>query len=756
MTPQAEPDAFSRLAPFLQQALYQQGWTELRPLQLDAISALMDGTGHLLISSGTASGKTEAAFLPILTHLFQSGPSASVLYIAPLKALINDQSVRLKRLTTGSTLRLTAWHGDADPAAKKRLLASPGGVLQITPEALEGLLLRRTLHLQDLFGGLTHVVIDEAHAFMQSERGRQVQCLLERLERFTPAPPRRVGLSATLGNLDDAAEWLRGSSGTPVTVIRDSGQGRQLRLALEHYRTADTVGETSAAVEEDAPSAYTLAPGLNQAIYQHTLGLKSLVFRNSRQGAEDSGQALRELAALRGTPDIYHVHHGSVAARTREDAERALRHANEAACTVATVTLELGIDLGELDLVEQVGRPPSVASLVQRLGRSGRRGTPATMIFSSLESQEDPQRPVHQSLPWDLLLSISMLHLYLEDKWVETPLTPRYPCSLLVHQTLAALETHGQLSPPDLAGAVLTLTPLRHFSAAQYRTLLQGMLASGLISRNVDGTLRPGKVGERIVANYEFLSVFAQAKEYTVVCGARTVGTVGSNPGVGQLFSLAGRAWRVRSADAQRRRLTVTRERGRRASAWNGGSADLDTRVVRRARQLLGETDVPAYLQPAATRRLHEARDRVRESGLLGGTVHALSERHLLLTPWVGHRTLRTLQALLTLGGGTEGDPAQNAAAEHAVGIDEASFTLNLPGSLDSLKRRLARIPDQDTARAALKAEFLVRPALGEGRSVGGGKYDEHVPHDLLGDAYVHDVLDLPGAYTELNAWKLP
>lgn len=194
--------AFNQLAPFIQEYIWRHNWTEIRAIQAAACDAILNSDDHLLIASGTASGKTEAAFLPILTSLHNDPPeSIGVLYIAPLKALINDQFQRLDGLLEAADIPVTAWHGDISDSRKKRALRQARGVVQITPESLEGLLLRRSGEVAQAFSELRFVVIDEVHAFMADERGRQVLCLLERLARLTRVPPRRVGLSATLGDL---------------------------------------------------------------------------------------------------------------------------------------------------------------------------------------------------------------------------------------------------------------------------------------------------------------------------------------------------------------------------------------------------------------------------------------------------------------------------------------------------------------------------------------------------------------------------
>ncbi|GAA5513055.1 ATP-dependent RNA helicase DeaD [Deinococcus carri] len=726
---------FTRLAPFIQEYIWRHGWTEIRAVQAAACAALLDTDDHVLIASGTASGKTEAAFLPILTSLHENPPqSIGALYIGPLKALINDQFYRLDGLLEESGIPVGAWHGDVSASRKKKTLEQARGVLQITPESLEGLFLRRGSTLAHLFHDLRFVVIDEVHAFMADERGRQVRCLLERLERVTRVPPRRVGLSATLGDFSLAQAWLRGNTGRNVQVVNDAGAKRRLHLALEHFPLQQ-------AEEKEDFGPLDEAPGLYAHLYERTLGRKSLVFLNSRQGVEDAVVALRQIAEAQASPDIYHVHHGSVAAAYREDAERAMREEGRPACTVATVTLELGIDLGQLERVLQVDPPPSVSSFVQRLGRTGRRGGPGEMIFYTLERSHRDQDPPHKRLPWTLLQSVATVQLYLEERWVEPTRQPRLPFSLLIHQTLGALEQYGEQAPRDLAVRVLTLSPFRHVSQEQYRALLQGLLTSDHLQRTDQGGLILGLAGEKLVQDWHFFAVFPDVPEYAVFNGISEIGTLSSAPEVGRVISLSGRAWRVTDVDEKRRQVFVRRERGRNTTAWASGGGEVHDRVVQKMREVLvSDADYP-YLQPAARARLQEARTLARATGLLDGPLHALSDRQLLLLPWRGTRVHGTIGAVLSLLLAAQPTPG----AAHS----DTPYSVVVTGTPADLAETLRTLPGEEEIRARLREAYLRRPIHG-----GPGKFDKLVPPELLVDAQVTDGLDISGAVEDLQGWQ--
>ncbi len=406
-------DSFYRLAPFIQEYIYTHGWSELRPVQVEACRVIFDTDTHLLLAAGTASGKTEAAFLPVLTLLHdQPATTIGVLYIGPIKALINDQFERLNDLLKEADIPVWHWHGDVSQSRKKQLLKDPNGILQITPESLESLLINKNTELVRLFGDLRFVIIDEIHAFMGSERGCQILCQLARLSRFVQNPPRRIGLSATLGNYSLAAEWLRaGTERSVITSDIKAGQ-RKLHLAVEHFyvpyqpvteATPPLVPRLSLGTRGD--NTTNISP-YYRYIFNHTKSRNCLIFANNRSQTESVIATLRQIAEAEALPDIYHVHHGSISARLREAAENAMREPTAPAVTAATLTLELGIDIGQLERVIQLEAPLSVSSFLQRLGRSGRRGSAADMRFVCAQDELSGEESLPEQIPWQLLQAI--------------------------------------------------------------------------------------------------------------------------------------------------------------------------------------------------------------------------------------------------------------------------------------------------------------------------------------------------------------
>ena len=329
-------NVFERYAPFIQDYIFRSGWQSLRAVQNAAGDAIFNTDENVLLTASTASGKTEAAFFPILT-LLEEDPSKTVgvLYIAPLKALINDQFGRLNELCEEEGIAVTRWHGDAAQSRKRKLLKKPSGILQITPESLESLMINKHGEIPSLFGDLRFIVIDEIHSLLRADRGLQTFCLIERLCKLAGCDPRRIGLSATIGNPELAGQFLAAGSGRGTIIPKFDGGKEVWRLSMEHfYNTAPQADEGRAPVQDAPPlEAPTDAapkaadPGIGY-IFEHTRGKKCLVFTNSREECESVCQSLRQYCEVNHEPDRFLIHHGNLSASYRESAEEEMKDAD--------------------------------------------------------------------------------------------------------------------------------------------------------------------------------------------------------------------------------------------------------------------------------------------------------------------------------------------------------------------------------------------------------------------------------------------
>jgi ATP-dependent Lhr-like helicase len=389
-----------------------------------------------------------------------------------------------------------------------------------------------------------------------------------------------------------------------------------------------------------------------ESLYGQCRGKKCIIFTNSRLEAEETINVLRGLAARKGDGDFFHVHHGSVSGRLRMDAERELREEEGPRTAAATATLELGIDLGRLDRIIQIGPPLSVSGFVQRLGRSGRLSGLPEMYFTSLERPPSEDTLVND-IPWNLLRTVAVLRLYTEEKWIEPAQLKALPYSLLIHQTLSVLGSLGEQKAPDLARRFLSLPPFLGVSLDDYRGILASLESHDYIEKTAEGGLILGLEGEYTVNHYSFYSVFPDEAEYKVIQGGRELGTVNFLPLPASRLALGGSYWQVESFDRRRGEIYVVPAPDGGERVWRGSGAEIHSRAVKMMKAvLLEERDYP-FLSGRARLRLAGARRRGREQGLI--REGPLSHEDLIpdgrggfyLIPWMGSRALRTLITVL-------------------------------------------------------------------------------------------------------------
>ena len=520
--PDAASQAFELLAEPVRRWVYDQGWQTLRDAQEAAIPVLLAGTADVIIAAATAAGKTEAAFLPICSRLESDparAPGVRVLYVAPLKALINDQYDRLAGLCERLEIAVHRWHGDVPASKKSAFLKRPDGILLITPESLEALFVIRGSAVAGLLAALQYVVVDELHAFLGTERGAQLRSLLHRVELAIRRRVPRVGLSATLGDMSLAAEALRPGEPENVRCIVSAAGGQELSVQVRGYLT---MSSTSDRPDDEALDQQQITADLFRVLR----GQDNLAFANSRADVELYAARLRDMCEVAGHPNEFFPHHGSLAKELREEAEAALKDHGRPATAVATTTLEMGIDIGSVQSVAQLGAPPSVAALRQRLGRSGRRGEPAILRVYVTEPSVDPRTSLADELRAELVQTIAMLEL-LRAGWCEPPDQDALHPSTLIQQLLSAIAQHGGITAA--AGYRALCGPGSPFTAvtqAQFGSLLRDLGTREVLTQAADGTLLLGAVGERTVNHYSFYAAFTAAEEYRLFTGGRPLGTM--------------------------------------------------------------------------------------------------------------------------------------------------------------------------------------------------------------------------------------
>ena len=740
-------NVFERYAPFIQDYIYRSGWQSLRGVQNAAGEAIFGTEENVLLTASTASGKTEAAFFPILT-LLDENPSKTVgvLYIAPLKALINDQFGRLSELCEEEGIVVTRWHGDAAVSRKQKLLRHPSGILQITPESLEAMLINKHMEIPALFGDLRFIVIDEIHSLLRADRGLQTFCLIERLCRLAGCSPRRIGLSATIGNPEDAGRFLAAGSGRGTIIPRFDGGREVWRLSMEHFYNTEPQADDGLETPADTPvmepatdhAPQGADPGIGY-IFEHTRGKKCLVFTNSREECESVCQSLRQYCEANHEPDRFLIHHGNLSASYRESAEEEMKDDDSLMSVCATATLELGIDIGRLERAFQIDAPFTVSGFLQRMGRTGRRGDPPEMWFVMREDHQEARAMLPDTIPWYLVQGIALVQLYAEERFVEPPRMDRLPYSLLYHQTMSTLASCGEMTPSALASRVLTLSCFHRVTQDDYRLLLHHLLETDHIQRTEQGGLILGLAGERVVSQYKFYAVFQENIEYTVHAGSEQLGTIVKPPPVGDKIAIAGRVWVVDEVDHKRRDVYCTLVKGNIPAFFGLVAGDIHTRILEKMQEVLsGDRQYP-YLMPHARCRLAQARDVFQKSRMSRRPLVHLGGKMWALFPWLGSYAFLALERFLKIRCAKQlGLKGLNASRPYymqfTLQVDETEFYAIV----------------SEEAEKPLDPMELVYP----GENPVFEKYDEYLPPLLVQKGFACGVLDVDGMKQRVLSWK--
>ena len=740
-------NVFNRYAPFIQDYIYRAGWQTLRGIQNAAGEAIFGTEDNVLLTGPTASGKTEAAFFPILT-LLEEEPSESVgvMYIAPLKALINDQFGRLEKLCEEEGILVTRWHGDAPQTPKRKLLRKPSGILQITPESLESLMINKHMEIPSLFSDLRFIVIDEVHSLLRGDRGLQTFCLIERICKTAGCSPRRIGLSATIGNPEEAARFLGAGSGRK-TLIPQFERGKEVwRLSMEHFfNTAPQADEEKGNVPESfLPEKATdqapkgADPGLGY-IFEHTRGKKCLIFTNSREECESVCQQLRQYCEVNHEPDRFLIHHGNLSASYRESAEEEMKDDDSFMSVCATATLELGIDIGRLERAFHIDAPFTVSGFLQRLGRTGRRGSPSEMWFVMREDHPEPRAMVPDLIPWYLIQGIALVQLYIEERFVEPPRTGRLPYSLLYHQTMSTLASCGEMTPGELAFRVLSLSPFQRISQEDFKLLLRHLLTIDQINRTENGGLIVGLAGERIVNHYKFYAVFRENVEYAVRSGSEELGTIVKPPPAGDKIAIAGRVWLVEEVDHKKREVYCTLVKGNVPAYFGDVAGDIHTRILERMYGVLKEQKTYPYLMGHGVCRLGKGRDTFQKAGMKDRPLVYLGGKMWALFPWLGSYAFLALERFLKI------------RCKKRLGLKglNPSRPYYLQFTMEAGEEEFYRIAVEEVQKEwdPLELVYPTEVPVFE-------KYDEYVPKELLRKGFAFGVLDVDGMRKRVLDWS--
>jgi ATP-dependent Lhr-like helicase len=741
----SEANPFLSLHEGIQRWIWSHGWTELRTVQARAIPALLPADHDVILAAATSAGKTEAAFFPILTKLLQPETNGGVvLSISPLKALINDQSQRLGDLCEPLDVPVLGWHGDVPASRKQRFLKQLSGVLIITPESLEAFMVNKGTTVPALAASVRYVVVDELHSFIGTERGKQVQSLMARLEMAAGRSIPRVGLSATLGDKSLAAEFLRPGGGEAVETIDAASEGYELKLIVKCYLDEGTKGglgislSTGGEERDERPEDHGLDQeeveagqgsisarlAIAKYLYSELRGTNNLVFPNSRTQVEYFTDRLRRYCERDQVPNEFWAHHGSLSRDLREEAEYALKGGDTAATAVCTTTLELGIDIGSIRSVAQIGPPPSVASLRQRLGRSGRRaGEAAILRCLCIEPRLTSKSTFSDRIREGLLQTTAMASLLLQS-WVEPPRKGAIHASTLVQQVLSVIAQRGGATTGDLWAVLVQSGTFRQVSRDDFVLLLRALGEREILQQESSGLLLPGPLGEKLVNNYEFYSAFVSGEEFRLIAEGRSLGSLPiSRPlTTGQRIIFAGRRWRVVDVDTEHKVITVKSDSGGAPPAFEGGGSMVHDHVRAEMHRLLSDTEPLRFLDRAASECLNEARDYFRAANL-NHKPWFVDGSSILMPTWRGDWVNDGLALLLTAHG------LQTSNEGIALRVHSTDSQ-----QLKSLLRQIGNATKLSVQDLHLKPELTIRE-----------KWDWALPDDLRLRSFASLLLDLDG-----------
>ena len=729
-------DVFQRLDPGVQRWVYRQGWTDLRDIQKKAIEPVLSGKSDLVISASTAAGKTEAAFLPACSAIAGEKDGFGILYLSPLKALINDQYRRLEDICDMLDMKVTPWHGDSSQSKKKDARRYPEGILLITPESLESRLVLDPGWVRASFESLRYIIIDEYHCFVGSERGTHLQSLMHRLENLLgrqnfPIP--RIALSATLGDMDGVMGFLRPNSDFPRLLITGGGD-MDLRLQVRGY--VDYVSDQHGDEDTEGSSETSLSADVQVArdLYEILRGDSHLVFANTRRRTEKFAALLSDLCRESSVPNEFFPHHGSLSKELREELELRLQKGRLPTTAVCTMTLELGIDIGKIKSVAQVTAPNSVSSLRQRLGRSGRRGEPAMLSVFITERELAGTLDVVDKLRLELLQSIAIIRLLLRERWYEPPDPGLFHFSTLLHQILAVTAQWGGVRADQLWSVLCESGTFGNVTEGQFHALLRGMGEKRLIKQISGGELVLGDEGEKIVDHYGFYAVFKTPQEYRIVVeeGGKTLGTIPIDSFVlpEQHIIFAGRRWEVKDVDAGKRVVYVTPTKGGNPPKFGGDGMSIHDQVRQEMLRIYMEGDYRIesggerreFMDRTARKLFSEGLRSFRDMGLANKRVIGLG-KDVCLIPWMGDKIVNTLSVLLVMGG---------------YNADKFAGVVEIEGAKSSDISRYIKSFSKDNRPTNAELAKLVKNKQTE-------KYDHLLPEELLNEDYGARAFDIDG-----------
>lgn len=619
--------SFDLLSEPIRKFIRDKGWEELRPIQNAAITRILGSDDNYILASRTASGKTEAAFLPILSKVDFNESGVQVLYISPLIALINDQFYRIEELCKNIDVTVTKWHGEANKTFKDRLIKQPNGIILITPESLEAMFVNKPYNVKQLFSNLKYVVIDEIHSFIGADRGIQLKSILSRLQQVNHQSFSIVGLSATMSEENKFLE-----------VKEFTGNVEKTKILIDR-----TTKEISALFRYFKNEGNELPLELLKDLYIETKDNKVLIFPNSRGKAEEVAVKLRKISDRVKGHTNYFSHHSSVDREVREYVEYFAKNNNRKNfCISCTSTLELGIDIGTVDAVVQIDATHSIASLIQRVGRSGRKDGEISNLY------------LYATDKWSLLQSIGCWLLYKEG-FIEPPQKNEKPYDILIHQALSITKGHSGIKLRDLINQLIGNSAFKRIELFEIEQILQHLIEVDFLEK-LQHEVIIGVEGEKIVNSRDFYSVFKTEENFKVVNAGNKIGEVPFSPQIieDENILLSAKIWKIKFVDHKAKKIEVIPTKDGKKPMFFGSSGVIHQRIREKMVEVLySKTDYDFLDQSSCDEieilrkdfSVFNIRDLHSERPLLS------SEKNLQLFTFTGTRINRTIKLVLDISG---------------------------------------------------------------------------------------------------------
>lgn len=644
--------SFELLSEPIRKYIRDKRWEQLRPIQIAAISRILTTNDNYILASRTASGKTEAAFLPILSKVDFNERGVQVLYISPLIALINDQFYRVEELCKNLEINVVKWHGEANKSLKEKLIKDPSGVVLITPESIEAMFVNKPYNVKQLFSNLKFVVIDEIHSFIGTDRGIQLKSLLSRLQDVNINSFNVIGLSATIGDYNEAKKFTGNELNTKVLLDKTS---KEINAVFRYFKN----------------DGKELPNELLENLYVETKDNKVLIFPNSRGRAEEVAVRLKKISErFKGHPN-YFSHHSSVDKEVREYVEYfAKNNDRKNFCISCTSTLELGIDIGNVDEVVQIDATHSISSLIQRVGRSGRKDGATSSLF------------LYATNKWSLLQSLACWLLYKEG-YIEPPAVCNKPYDLLLHQALSIVKGHSGMIISELVSSLKRNFAFKEIEENEITDVLNHLIESDLLEK-LQNEVIIGIEGEKIVNGRDFYSVFKSEENFKISNAGNTIGEIPISPQIveDENILLAAKIWKITYIDFATKKIEVIPAKDGKPPMFFGGGGIIDSKIREKMMEILYNDCVYDILEESAIKELRVMRNDFSIFNIKDLT----SERPLLITDkkfqlftFTGTKINRAINLLLKLSG-----------IDNKFDDPSSCFMMNI--STEELKTALANI----------------------------------------------------------------